>query len=328
MSIDKFADFNGAEVEVIQYAKGWYQILLLDGTTKKVRKADLSNMRDTSNLDAMGPNESAPAVGETVNAAQESVAVALAEQSKYSAADTTTLAEDKNHPSDSFDDESRTFKCGICEAEFLTAASLTAHKDEEHDAPVVAPRPGSLAASLLNRDRAREVSVELCQKSATKAEKKAPRVAKVNLLTVKTCPECGESTEQGKTDEGAAYNTCDTCGWEHHGTVTEKPKLEPKLDRYVVGKGTTESGRPTIDRDDAVAQVLRSLSLAETYAYVARVMLELEIETIGSGSRKMETGEADFRARYGHLNPGMQRMNLGNVLRGVLNRLGIEPPKV
>lgn len=312
----KYADFKGSEVEIIGINHGWYTILLQDGSTKKVRNADMSNIRGTSKFDAVA------------TPAQESVAAALAEQSKYSAADTATLAADKNHPADSFDDKSGTFKCGICDTEFMSAASLTAHKEEEHDAPVVAPRPGSLAASLLNRDRAREVSVELCQKSASKAEKKAPRVVKVNLLTVKACPKCSEPTEQGKTAEGAAYNTCDACGWEHHGDVVEKPKLEPKLDRYVVGKGTTESGRPTIDRDDAVAQVLRSLSLAETYTYVARVLQSLEIETVGSGSRKMGTGEADFRARYSHLNPGMQRMNLGNVLRGVLNRLGIEPPKV
>lgn len=326
MSIEKFADFNGSEVEVIQYVKGWYQILLLDGTTKKVRKADLSNMRDTSILDTIGSfTIQGEGSDQSKLVAASSVADALAENAGFATTDTAVVVEDKNHPTpDRFDDESKTFVCGECELEFMTADALTRHKDEEHNAPVVVPRAGSLAASLLNRDKTREASITLCQKSSTKIAK-APKPTKINLLRADKCPDCGAGTTHGTDDEGTDFNKCDNCDWEIYAPKAPgKPKLEPKFENYVVGKGTTASGRQTIDRDDYIANLLRGMGLNDIYAMTARVMDELDVRTIGAGSRKMETGEADFRARYSHLNPGMQRMNLGNVLRGVMGRLGIE----
>lgn len=51
---------------------------------------------------------------------------------------------------------------------------------------------------------------------------------------------------------------------------------------------------------DEVAMSLQGLTLDEVYAIAA--------PALGSS-------EADLRAKYGHLNPGMQRMNLGNRMR-------------
>ena len=56
----------------------------------------------------------------------------------------------------------------------------------------------------------------------------------------------------------------------------------------------------SLDNGDATARVLRDKTLEETYEAVAL----LTGGTIGG-----------LKARYAHLNPGMQRMNLGNIAR-------------
>lgn len=321
--MSKFADYNNAEVEIVSINRGWYTILLANGTTKKVRNADLAEIRSESKLDVMG-SFTVQGEGSTQSklVAGQAVADALAENAGFAATDIAVAVVDKNHPAaDRYDDESKTFVCGECDCEFLTAASLAQHKDEDHGAPIVAPRPGSLAASLLNRDKTREASITLCEKQVIKAIK-APKPARINPLRTDKCPECGSSTTHGTNDDGVDFNECNECDWQYSAVIT-KPKLEPKFENYVVGKGTTASGRQTIDRDDYIANLLRGMDLNDIYALTARVMADHGIEFIGAGSRKMETGEADFRARYAHLNPGMQRMNLGNILRGVMGRLGL-----
>lgn len=66
----------------------------------------------------------------------------------------------------------------------------------------------------------------------------------------------------------------------------------------------TASGASAIDNGDPVAEKLRGLDLDAVYALVAKAS---------------EEDEATLRAKYQHLNAGMQRMNLGNKLRGVIN---------
>lgn len=329
-SNSKYADLNNAEVEIISINRGWYTILLGDGKTKKVRNADLTDIRGTSKLDEVREEvASFLAQGEgspDSKLVSGNVAAAIAEQEKYSQVDVVAQAQDKNHP-DGYIRESGTFGCGICGEEFMSGQALADHKAAEHE--VVAPRPGSLAASLLARETNATKGIELCHKSSGKAAKKEPRVLKVNPFNLDKCPKCnspelyhGRTTSEGIVVDEDRVVGCHHCEWEV-SKVSSKPKLEPKLERYVVGKGTTASGRQTIDRDDYVAIILRGMSLDDIYAYVVNVMVELNIEFIGTGSRRMETGEADFRARYGHLNLGMQRMNLGNVLRGVMGRTGL-----
>jgi hypothetical protein len=73
------------------------------------------------------------------------------------------------------------------------------------------------------------------------------------------------------------------------------------LSRYVVHDVKTMGGRRTVDCADAVAAALRGSPLDAVYQQAA-----------------VATGESvdALRARYGHLNLGMQRMNLGNRIRG------------
>ena len=56
----------------------------------------------------------------------------------------------------------------------------------------------------------------------------------------------------------------------------------------------------TLDIGDATAKRLRGFTLDEVYKLAAKELKE---------------SEKDLRARYRHLNPGMQRMNLGNRMR-------------
>ena len=61
--------------------------------------------------------------------------------------------------------------------------------------------------------------------------------------------------------------------------------------------GTTKR---SIDKGDATAVALRTMDLLSVYAAV---------------SNATGTSITDLKDRFGHLNPGMQRMNLGNMMR-------------
>lgn len=112
---------------------------------------------------------------------------------------------------------------------------------------------------------------------------------------------------------------CDNCGH-----IIESNKLiKADLEHYVKGAGVTNSGRPTVDIDDVVAKALRGDDLEVLYPRVATWLQLMGRETIGRGSKKMEVTEENLRQRYSRLNVGMQRMNLGNILRGALNDLGL-----
>ena len=73
---------------------------------------------------------------------------------------------------------------------------------------------------------------------------------------------------------------------------------------YVRGLATTASGNPTVDNNDDVAGKLRGMAIEGVYALAA---IELGI------------AQEVLRTKYEHLNVGMQRMNLGNRIRGIRN---------
>ena len=70
--------------------------------------------------------------------------------------------------------------------------------------------------------------------------------------------------------------------------------------RKKYNKGESNAGNISYDSGDAIAQELRGMALEDVYDLVAR-----------------KSGETErmLKAKYGKLNPGMQRMNLGNRLR-------------
>jgi hypothetical protein len=65
-------------------------------------------------------------------------------------------------------------------------------------------------------------------------------------------------------------------------------------------KKKTVNGNPSIDNNDKVAQRLRGQTLDTVYELCAKAC---------------EVTVKELKAKYGHLNLGMQRMNLGNKIR-------------
>ena len=83
-----------------------------------------------------------------------------------------------------------------------------------------------------------------------------------------------------------------------------KTVISPKLDEYV--KVRSSSGKMTMASKDAIAAALAGATLEEVYEAAARLKLGTEDE---------------LRAKYSHLNPGQQRMNLGNRIRGAVRKM-------
>lgn len=77
------------------------------------------------------------------------------------------------------------------------------------------------------------------------------------------------------------------------------------LPQYVAYSTVTKSGdvKRSIDKGDAVALALRPMTLDQVVAHV---------------SKACDVSQVSLRERFGHLNVGMQRMNLGNMLRKAL----------
>jgi colicin import membrane protein len=84
----------------------------------------------------------------------------------------------------------------------------------------------------------------------------------------------------------------------------DKVTIAPNTDNYQPGR--TASGAKSLHNGDSVAATLNGATLDETYK-LAGVALN---ETV-----------KELKGKYGHLNDGMQRMNLGNRLRGAVAKL-------
>ena len=67
----------------------------------------------------------------------------------------------------------------------------------------------------------------------------------------------------------------------------------------------TAGGNPSVDNGDALAKALRGAELDAVYAQAAKAL---------------GVPEAELRTRYAGLNPGMQRMNLGNRMRAAAKK--------
>lgn len=160
------------------------------------------------------------------------------------------------------------------------------------------------------------------------------------LYPAEVCPVCGSNevfhgfaTEAGEIINEETDWGCHHCDFEMH--VADFPELakdkliNADLEHYTIGAGITNSGRPTVDIDDVVAKALRGDDLEVLYPRVAAWLQLMGRETIGRGAKKIEVTEENLRIRYSRLNVGMQRMNLGNILRGAMNDLGLtELPEI
>jgi len=135
-----------------------------------------------------------------------------------------------------------------------------------------------------------------------------------------TCPDCG-----GVNGVERLNQPCDFCGF------ILKVRLFPDHGRYVRGLDVTASGRDTYDIADETADDLRGLNEGEVLETVARALAQLPIEhglsvKLGRQFKKQADGwntdsiEIWLEERYEGRNPGMVRMNCGNILRSASKR--------
>lgn len=111
-----------------------------------------------------------------------------------------------------------------------------------------------------------------------------------------------ETTETKKpTPPGREARPAHFVGEVAPGKVAKIKDTNFDLSRYFVSDIKTPTGRRTIDCADEVAARLRGLPIEQVYAEAAEA-LETSVEVL--------------QKTYGHLNVGMQRMNLGNRIRG------------
>jgi len=96
-------------------------------------------------------------------------------------------------------------------------------------------------------------------------------------------------------------------------TTTDTTKLlNPDLTRYTEFDVRTTSGRKALDIDDPVAAKLRGQHVEDMYEVAGE-----EIAKVRGLPASAAKGIAlELKNKYQHLNPGMQRMNVGNVIRG------------
>lgn len=113
---------------------------------------------------------------------------------------------------------------------------------------------------------------------------------------------------------------CPDCGRWH------RVRLHPDLSRYVKGMAATPSGRDTVDIDDQIAEMVRGMDLDELYPTICNELAKLDPEAqfVKSMAKDFElfggTCAEYLSDRYSHLNPGMQHMNMRNLLRGAIKR--------
>lgn len=103
-------------------------------------------------------------------------------------------------------------------------------------------------------------------------------------------------------------------------------RIRPDHQRYMSHKNTpTQSGRDSYDTSDFVADVLRGMTIKQVQEITYKVLKQCEVETIGRGKVKAAVTRKLIAQRYSHLNLGMQRMCLGNLIRGTYRSLGVDP---
>lgn len=131
-----------------------------------------------------------------------------------------------------------------------------------------------------------------------------------------TCSGCGKEgvKRMANRNEQGHTHKCPHCG--HTMFKGTKNLLEEYMRVYKVHDTRTATGRKCQDSDDVVAKSLRGLDIDDVYSAASNIL-------IGSGFDP-EATEAVLASRYGHLNIGMQRMNLGNRIRKAVSETGVD----
>lgn len=100
--------------------------------------------------------------------------------------------------------------------------------------------------------------------------------------------------------------------------------VKPDLSRYTVVKQIkTHSGRASVDVNDMVAAYFRGMDLDEVYAHTVLFLHNMGVTEVGAKRNKTLATNDALRKKYKKLNAGMQRMNLGNLVRNAMQRLNL-----
>jgi len=158
-----------------------------------------------------------------------------------------------------------------------------------------------------------EITTAAENQAAAEVEEKPPIKAH--------CYECNHSWEIPREEGSKQENVlCPECGaW----CIV---RLHPDRERYVRGLGTTASGNDTLDINDSIARDLRGMTPQEVFEHGAKVILDTYCvhgqAVLPKSIRKALKEDltysglvAYFTNKYSARNPGMQRMNVGNLLR-------------
>lgn len=175
-----------------------------------------------------------------------------------------------------------------------------------------APTLADLKAAAKEANKALSVA----KKNHQKAQKEgtAPDVAKKAAADLKAAEKAAKQADAAvgkavKAAEAAKAKAAKTPKAPKVGEdgqpVKSTDALKEAAKRYEHDKEhKTASGNVSVDNGDDLAKSLRGATLDAVYAKAAEVL---------------EVPEKELRAKYAKLNVGMQRMNLGNRMRGVLN---------
>lgn len=132
---------------------------------------------------------------------------------------------------------------------------------------------------------------------------------------------CGICTYEKEVEVGSRNVPCPMC------RNTMAVKLYPVMENYIVGLGTTASGRSTVDIGDEIADSLRGLTVEEVIEKTAKVLDAMDDKFLAPKFRRNRdafTGDTEefLTAKYVErdLNPGMIRMNCGNLIRNAHKR--------
>lgn len=134
-----------------------------------------------------------------------------------------------------------------------------------------------------------------------------------------SCPKCGYVIDTSKSSVSIHRGArCPECGkW-------FLVRLRPDKSRYVRGLGTTANGNDTLDIGDETADLLRGINIDEAYEVVADRLEQYGRECASTGFIKKFGKDTPWESynihaflhnKYWDKNVGMQRMNLGNILR-------------
>lgn len=95
-----------------------------------------------------------------------------------------------------------------------------------------------------------------------------------------------------------------------NGSTAKIVKATADLSHYVRGADSTVAGNRTLDCGDSIAAELRGMEIGDVYDAAAKAMNEADL-----GEGTIKATKTALLKRYGKLNLGMQRMNLGNRIR-------------